>query len=225
MYLNTSMIQIIKRGMTLKKAIPKALRMKLWEETFGDTLYGTCYCCDRDLKIDCFEAGHVVAEKHRGETTIDNLKVVCKPCNTSCGTKNLEAFKKLFLRRKEKNQEELQNDDDNNSRPKKILKELTCCKHLDNTQNTENIPKLINKDEIDIYLKFLRECTEDAETHVSKSSVFETFKSWFVANNPNARVPSNREFTMSIKKYKVIKKVRIGGSVVYGIEKLKFTNQ
>lgn len=73
--------------------VPKALRIKLWTETFGVTLYGKCYCCDRDLKVDNFEAGHIVSEANGGKMTINNLKVLCKPCNGSCGTMNLEEFK------------------------------------------------------------------------------------------------------------------------------------
>ena len=78
---------------TKKKIIPKAIRTKLWEDTFGDTLKGVCYVCDRHLKNDNFEAGHIIAEANGGKMTISNLKVVCKPCNQSCGTTNLEEFK------------------------------------------------------------------------------------------------------------------------------------
>lgn len=90
-------------------------------------------------------------------------------------------------------------------------------------QVTKNILKWTDqyKEETDIYLIFFNECTEEAETHISKSSIYEAFKTWFVANNPKTRIPSNREFATSIKKHKVIKKVRIGGSVVYGIENLR----
>jgi 5-methylcytosine-specific restriction endonuclease McrA len=77
-----------------KTPIKKALRMKLWDETIGDTTNGKCYCCDRQLKVDNFEAGHIIAEANGGETIITNLKVICKPCNGSCGTMNLEDFKR-----------------------------------------------------------------------------------------------------------------------------------
>ena len=76
-----------------KKSIPKALRMKLWEKEFGDTLNGNCFTCHRNVKIDDFQAGHIIAEVNSGELTLSNLKVVCKPCNTSCGTMDLALFK------------------------------------------------------------------------------------------------------------------------------------
>jgi hypothetical protein len=75
-----------------KKTVPKALRMKLWTDTFGDTLVGKCECCKRELKVDNFEAGHIIAEVNGGETCVDNLKVLCRPCNASCGTDNLNDF-------------------------------------------------------------------------------------------------------------------------------------
>ena len=79
-----------------KKPVPKALRKKVWEKEIGETIKGNCYVCSRQLEFDNFEAGHIVAEANSGETTLDNLKVVCKPCNTSMGTTNLEEFKKTM---------------------------------------------------------------------------------------------------------------------------------
>jgi hypothetical protein len=77
-----------------KKNIPKALRMKVWEVNIGDFFIGKCYVCEREIRPDSFEAGHIIAEKNGGEVHIDNLKPICKPCNGSCGTMNLEEFKK-----------------------------------------------------------------------------------------------------------------------------------
>ena len=79
-----------------KQSIPKALRMKLWEQQCGDTLSGNCYTCCRIVKIDDFQAGHIIAEANGGQLTLNNLKVICKPCNTSCGTMNLNCFKQLL---------------------------------------------------------------------------------------------------------------------------------
>jgi len=90
-----------------KKSIPKALRMKLWGKEIGDTLSGTCYVCERELQIDNFQAGHIVSEANGGKITIDNLKVICKPCNTSCGTMNLVDFKAKFTSTKPKKMKKL----------------------------------------------------------------------------------------------------------------------
>jgi len=59
-------------------------------------LNGTCYVCTRNLRIDNFEAGHIISEANGGIIHIDNLKPLCKPCNTSCATDNLDEFKRKF---------------------------------------------------------------------------------------------------------------------------------
>lgn len=80
-----------------KKTIPKALRDKIWDVNFGDSMKGNCYCCTKQIsyKTD-YECGHVVAESKGGTTTEDNLKPVCKTCNKSMKTTNMEEFKGLF---------------------------------------------------------------------------------------------------------------------------------
>jgi hypothetical protein len=44
-----------------------------------------------------FEAGHVVSDNHGGAPELHNLRVICPPCNKSCGTKNLFDFKAEFF--------------------------------------------------------------------------------------------------------------------------------
>jgi len=92
---NVEKIKVVKADGTKNKRVqvPRAIRMELWKREFGDTLKGKCYCCERELHIDNFEAGHIVAVANGGATVIGNLKVVCKQCNTSCSTKNLEEFR------------------------------------------------------------------------------------------------------------------------------------
>ena len=79
-----------------KITIPKAVRHRVWTDSFGDTLKGNCYVCDIELDIRNFDCSHILAEKHGGQIIPDNLKVCCKPCNTSCGTMNLIEFKKMI---------------------------------------------------------------------------------------------------------------------------------
>jgi flagellar biosynthesis GTPase FlhF len=79
-----------------KRVIPKALRMKLWEIECGNTLSGLCFTCNRIVKVDDFQAGHIISEANGGLVTLSNLKVVCKPCNTSCGTMDLHCFKEIL---------------------------------------------------------------------------------------------------------------------------------
>jgi len=80
-----------------KKPIPKALRTRVWKKYIGDSLKGTCYVCDREVQFDNFDCAHIIAEANGGELNVDNLRVTCKPCNTSCHTKNLDDFKKTLM--------------------------------------------------------------------------------------------------------------------------------
>ena len=79
------------------------MRMKIWERDIGKKLEGKCYVCERILYIDGFEAGHILAEFKGGLTQIDNLKVICKPCNGSMGIMNLEEFKKNLTSKDKEN--------------------------------------------------------------------------------------------------------------------------
>lgn len=111
-----------------KKSVPKALRMKVWETYIGNSLNGNCYVCNRPLKIDSFEAGHIIAECNGGQPILENLRVVCKPCNNSCYTTNLEDFKNQFR------QEPLKTNEDNikiQTNDKYIfVKNNSCLDHL-----------------------------------------------------------------------------------------------
>jgi len=79
-----------------KKVIPKALREQVWKATNGDSLTGTCYVCKYTLYFNNFEVGHIMAEATGGEMTVDNLRAVCRPCNRSCSTKNMDDFKHML---------------------------------------------------------------------------------------------------------------------------------
>lgn len=87
---------------------------------------------------------------------------------------------------------------------------------------TENILKWTNqyKENTDVYLSFLIECTEEATTHIRTSALYDAFKKWFIMNNPKAPVPSNREFTMNLKRHKPVGKIRDNVSVANGIKNL-----
>ncbi len=90
-----------------KKSIPKAIRMQLWKNTFGDTLYGHCCACNREIQVDDFQAGHIIAEVNGGTTTLNNLRPICKPCNTSSGIMNLDEFTKIMASKANKVNKEI----------------------------------------------------------------------------------------------------------------------
>jgi len=91
-------------------------------------------------------------------------------------------------------------------------------------KTTNNILKWTNKyqENTDLYLQFLNECTEEnKDGHIHCSSLYEAFKFWFKNNNPNTKIPSNKEFINNIKKYKIILPIKIDGKSNLGIKNLK----
>jgi prophage antirepressor-like protein len=71
-----------------------------------------------------------------------------------------------------------------------------------------------------IILRFIEECTEKSNTHIKTTDLYEKFKNWFKINNPNTKVPSNREFISNIKKHKTVEYVKINKSTFYGIKNI-----
>jgi hypothetical protein len=79
-----------------KKAIPKVMKDLCWSKYVGDNVGKTpCMCCEtNEIKMNDFQCGHVIAEANGGTITVDNLRPICKACNISMGTENLNEFKK-----------------------------------------------------------------------------------------------------------------------------------
>jgi len=84
------------KKITPRKSIPKSLRMELWKNFFGHRYYGSCFVCKSQIKKDYFEAGHVTSVAEGGSDTLENLRPICKTCNLSMGTMNLNDFKKKY---------------------------------------------------------------------------------------------------------------------------------
>ena len=83
-------------GKKNRKKIPQQLRIDLWDRYFGfSSYYGNCYVNkNHKLNRDIFECGHVVSVCDGGDNNINNLRVICRGCNASMGTQNLENYKK-----------------------------------------------------------------------------------------------------------------------------------
>jgi P4 family phage/plasmid primase-like protien len=99
-----------------------------------------------------------------------------------------------------------------------------------NLKATENILKWTSqyKENTDLYLQFLTENTEETNNDKDKihcSTLYDIFKIWFKNNNPNTKIPSNKEFVNNLKKYREVKdSVRIGNKVQLGIDGYKIIN-
>lgn len=81
-------------GKYKKNQIPSVVKQLVWDKYIGEYIGKTkCYCCKLvDIKQSSFYCGHVVAEKNGGTMEIDNLRPICKTCNSSMGTTNMHEF-------------------------------------------------------------------------------------------------------------------------------------
>lgn len=79
-----------------RERIPENLRKELWKKYYQDKNEGLCYVCEKD-KIDCFklgfEVGHVIPVCFGGNNDIENLRPICRLCNSEMGIENLEEYK------------------------------------------------------------------------------------------------------------------------------------
>lgn len=86
-----------------RKTIPKAVKDKVWDTYIGKhNGTGQCYCCRTSIDSKSFDCGHVVAAALGGENVVENMRPVCSTCNKSMGTQNMEDFKLMYFRKKQK---------------------------------------------------------------------------------------------------------------------------
>ena len=83
--------------MPKRKTIPSSLRIQVWRKYLSKPdgtceLDGKCYCCNREIQIDCFECGHIISNKNGGKINMDNLRPICGTCNKNMGTQNMINF-------------------------------------------------------------------------------------------------------------------------------------
>lgn len=70
-----------------KQRIPNNIRRLVIER---DGLH--CVYCDEDLKDKEIHLDHVIPESQGGPTTVDNLQVTCRRCNTAKGVLSESEF-------------------------------------------------------------------------------------------------------------------------------------
>ena len=82
-----------------RKKIPKAIRTLVWNKYIGaDITAAKCTCCKEEkITMNNWHCGHVLAEAKGGDTTINNLRPICAPCNSSMGTKSMNEFTEEFF--------------------------------------------------------------------------------------------------------------------------------
>jgi hypothetical protein len=74
--------------------VPKAVKDATWKKYLGNKPEGKCYCCKMvTISFFDFEVGHNKARSKGGSDQIENLRPICKSCNTSMGTQSIESFR------------------------------------------------------------------------------------------------------------------------------------
>jgi len=79
-----------------KKTIPKVVKDLSWNKWIGENVARhKCLCCEtNEISMSSFHCGHVIAEANGGLMSVENLRPICKACNLSMGTENMNDFKK-----------------------------------------------------------------------------------------------------------------------------------
>ena len=80
-----------------KEKIPATLKNIVWHKYFETSLTGLCQCCKvENISKAIFDAGHIISEKNGGQVVLENLKPICKLCNSSMGKTNMDEFMKKY---------------------------------------------------------------------------------------------------------------------------------
>ena len=88
---------------------------------------------------------------------------------------------------------------------------------------TENIMKFTTKikEDNDVIKQYLDERTKTSDKHSLIRDLYEDFKLWHSTNNPNKKIPTNREFGKEIRKYHIVNdRVRVNETVSTGINNI-----
>ncbi len=82
-----------------KKKIPKHIKTLVWNKYLGASLASAkCMCCrEADISVRSFDCGHVIAEAKGGDSTINNLRPICRDCNHAMGTRSMNDFTAEFF--------------------------------------------------------------------------------------------------------------------------------
>ncbi len=75
-----------------RQRIPQTVRNIVWRRhAVRNTV--KCWCCrTEEITQGNFDCGHIEADSRGGEPDIANLRPICRLCNTSMGTKNMQEF-------------------------------------------------------------------------------------------------------------------------------------
>ena len=84
---------VVKKEKKTKEKIPASVKNTLWSLHFENNIQGKCQCCKTEvISKNNFDCGHITSEKNGGTVHLDNLKPICRSCNSSMGTTNMYDF-------------------------------------------------------------------------------------------------------------------------------------
>lgn len=85
-----------------KNSIPPVIKNEVWTTYIGNKAEAFCTCCNKNkIKMTSFHCGHILAEINGGLIELNNLRPICKSCNSSMGTQNMKDYmKKYFIHNK-----------------------------------------------------------------------------------------------------------------------------
>jgi hypothetical protein len=76
-----------------KEKIPLPVKNTLWAKFFGENINGVCQCCKTTpIHLTNFDCGHIISEKNGGNVHLDNLRPICRTCNSSMGIQNMNEY-------------------------------------------------------------------------------------------------------------------------------------
>lgn len=77
-----------------KTSIPKPVKDDIWNYYIGnDCAHIKCPCCqNKEIRMNDFVAGHVMAERNGGQAIRENLIPICNTCNCSMGSTHMIEF-------------------------------------------------------------------------------------------------------------------------------------
>lgn len=77
-----------------REKICKTVRTEVWNSLSRKS---NCYCCNCEIDYDTFECGHIISVFKGGLTTKDNLKPICRNCNSDMKTEDMNVYKNKLL--------------------------------------------------------------------------------------------------------------------------------
>ena len=85
---------ILRKG---KKRITRKLRLEVWNKEYGSNIdEGICTIKNCTIKYkknsNDWDSGHIISEFNGGETTLNNLRPLCKQCNNCMGRVNWDIY-------------------------------------------------------------------------------------------------------------------------------------